>query len=238
MAKLVSIVVPFYNEEENVPLLGRRIMDVFASLSEYDYECLFVNDGSTDGTREQIDALSRDHVCIRAVHLRQNAGQSAAIVAGMRASSGDYVLTLDGDLQNDPGDFPSVLELLKEYDCVCGYRADRHDAWIRKVSSKVANWSRNKVLHDGIRDTGCGTKGFRRVCLDYIVPFNGVHRFFPVLVRNAGLSIAECPVAHHARVHGTSKYGIHNRLWRGIYDLVGVAWLKKRYVHPEIEGDE
>lgn len=238
MKPLVSVVVPFYNEEENVPLVAERVAAVFAGLPDYEYECLFVNDGSTDGTRAQLERLARENPRIRPVHMARNSGQSAALVAGMRRASGAYVLTIDGDLQNDPGDFGRLLELLKEYDCVCGYRANRHDSRWRKVQSRIANRVRNAILHDGIRDTGCGTKGFRRVCVDHVVPFNGMHRYFAVMMRRAGFSIAECPVTHHPRVHGVSKYGLGNRLWRGIYDLIGVRWLQKRYVPIRVEGEE
>ena len=239
MPELVSVVVPFYNEEENVPLLAEKISAVFEGLSaDYVYECIFVNDGSADGTRAAIDALTASGMPVEGVHFVRNFGQSAALVAGMRRARGAYIVTLDGDLQNDPCDIPQVLALLGEYDCVCGYRADRHDSGLRKLSSRVANIVRNAVLHDGIRDTGCGTKGFRRACVEHIVPFNGVHRFFAVIVRNAGFSIAEVAVTHHDRQFGDSKYGLHNRLWRGLYDLVGVAWLKRRYVAYEVEEVE
>ena len=237
MKTLASVVVPFYNEEENVPLLAERIDAVFAGLPEYDYECLFVNDGSRDGTREQLERLRASNPHVRPVHLVRNRGQSAALVAGMRRAKGDFILTLDGDLQNDPCDFPRILELLKTHDCVCGYRAKRNDTWVRKVSSRIANKVRDAILKDGIRDSGCGSKGFRRKCIEHIVPFNGAHRFFAVMMRTAGFTIAECEVTHHPRVHGVSKYGIHNRLWRGIYDLVGVAWLKRRYVTFDVEGE-
>jgi len=238
MPELVSVVVPFYNEEVNVPLLAERVDAVFAGLPDYEYECVFVNDGSKDGTREQLERLRAGNPRVRPIHLLENRGQSAALVAGMRRAKGDYILTLDGDLQNDPADFPKFLELLREYDCVCGYRASRQDTWIRKVSSRIANRVRRWILDDGIRDSGCGSKGFRRCCVDHIVPFNGVHRFFAVMVRNGGLSLTECPVSHHPRVHGVSKYGIHNRLWRGIYDLFGVRWLKRRYVTFHVEGED
>ena len=238
MKILVSVVVPLYNEKENVPILAERILAVFDKLPDYEYECLFVNDGSTDGTREQIERVHQANPLIRPVHLVRNRGQSAALVAGMRRARGEYILTLDGDLQNDPCDFPKILDLLKEHDCVCGYRAKRNDSWIRKMSSRIANSVREAILKDGIRDAGCGSKGFRRRCVEHVVPFNGAHRFFAVMMRNAGFSIAECEVTHHPRVHGVSKYGINNRLWRGIYDLIGVSWLKRRYVTFKVEGEE
>ncbi len=235
---LVSVVIPCYNEQENVPLLFGRIRTVFLAMPEYQCECLFVNDGSTDGTREAMDALAREYPEMRPVHLVRNTGQSAAVVAGLRLARGEYILTLDGDLQNDPQDFARFLELLRDCDCVCGYRANRHDSWVRKVSSRVANAAREAVLHDGIRDSGCGAKGFRRACIPHIPAFNGVHRFMAVFMRKAGMSIVECPVTHHPRQYGLSKYGIGNRLWRGLYDLVGVSWLRKRYVAPEVENAE
>lgn len=238
MGTLVSVVAPFYNEAENVPTLAEQIDAVFANLPEYDYECVFVNDGSTDGTRAALEQLGASNDRVRLIHLAQNAGQSAALIAGLERARGALALTVDGDLQNDPRDFPKVLELLKAYDCVCGYRARRQDSWVRKVSSAVANKARNAALKDGLRDTGCGLKGFRRRCLKHLVPFNGVHRYFGVMVRCAGLTLTECEVNHRPRQHGVSKYGVGNRLWRGIYDLIGVAWLRKRCLKFRVEGEE
>lgn len=238
MDKLVSVVVPLYNEAENVPLLMERVHAALGNLSGFRYEAIFVNDGSTDGTREALTALQTQYSALRSLHFSRNFGQSAALIAGMRAAQGDYVLTADGDLQNDPADFPRILALLADYDCVCGYRANRRDTLTRRISSRVANRVRNAVLRDGIRDSGCGTKGFRREVIPHLISFNGVHRFFAALVRSAGFSIVECPVDHHPRVHGVSKYGISNRLWRGIYDLIGVGWLVRRYVPYRIEQSE
>lgn len=238
MAVTVSIVVPFYNEEENAPLLAEKIEHVFDALPDYAYECVFVNDGSADGTRAALDALGARNPRIRPVHLRSNRGQSAALVAGLRRATGDLLVTLDGDLQNDPADIPAILELLADHDCVCGYRANRRDTLTKRMSSRLANAVRQWAIGDGLRDTGCGLKGFRRKCVEHILPFNGVHRFIGALMRMAGCSVVECPVRHHPRVHGKSKYGIHNRLWRGIYDLFGVRWLQRRYVTFEVDGEE
>jgi glycosyltransferase involved in cell wall biosynthesis len=237
MQELVSVVVPFYNEEENASRLYERISAVFANMPDYEFECLLVNDGSTDNTETVLDDLHKKDARVRPIHHARNFGQSAALVSGMRRAKGSYILTLDGDLQNDPCDFPKFLQLLKEYDCVCGYRAKRQDAWVRKMSSTIANRVRRAILDDGIRDSGCGSKGFRRVCIEHMIPFNGLHRFFAVMVRNGGLTLTECQVTHHPRQFGVSKYGIGNRLWRGIYDLIGVAWLKKRYIAPEVKKE-
>jgi dolichol-phosphate mannosyltransferase len=235
MKPLVSVIVPFYHEEANVPLLWARIAAVFADLTDYALEGILVNDGSTDGTRAAIDALAAADARVRPVHLHGNHGQSAALYAGLIRARGEYLLTLDGDLQNDPADFPRFLELLGEYDCVCGYRKHRHDSRARRMSGKVANTVRNWILRDGVRDAGCGAKGFRRCCLPHFVCFNGLHRFFPVFVRQGGLTLIEIPVNHHPRQHGVSKYGIGNRLWRGLFDLVGVAWLRRRHVVLHVE---
>lgn len=238
MKTLVSVVVPLYNEQDNVAPLAEKIRDAFAPLSDYEFECILVNDGSTDQTGER---LAEEHLRdprVKPLTMVRNSGQSAAVIAGMRHASGEFILTLDGDLQNDPADFPRFLELLKEFDCVCGYRANRNDTWVRRVSSRVANAVRNAVLHDGIRDSGCGSKGFRRHCVQHLVAFNGVHRFLAVFMRAQGFSIVECAVLHHPRHSGVSKYGINNRLWRGLYDLVGVAWLAKRQVVFEVRVPE
>lgn len=235
-APTISIVVPLYNERENVPLLADRIRPVFERFNAT-AECVLVDDGSTDGTGDAVQTVAAADPRFRLVRHVRNFGQSAAILTGMRSARGKYLLTLDGDLQNDPEDLPTIVEMLSEYDCVCGYRVDRHDTWVRKVSSRIANRVRNACLHDGLRDTGCGTKGFRSECVRYLVSFNGAHRFFGAVLKSAGMRIAECPVRHHARQHGVSKYGIGNRLGRGLFDLVGVAWLQRRLVFPDVEGD-
>jgi len=230
MEPLASVVVPFYNEQDTIEPLYAQIAAVFDSLADYRLECVFVDDGSTDDTAAKLAALAVRDPRVRPVYLARNCGQSAALFTGMRHSLGEYILTLDGDLQNDPADIPAFLALLRFHDCVCGYRADRRDPWVRRISSWLANAVRNVVLRDGIRDSGCGAKGFRRHCVANLVPFNGLHRFFAVFIRAQGFSIVEHPVRHYARRAGVSKYGIHNRLWRGLFDLVGVAWLSRRQV--------
>lgn len=234
---LVSVVIPCFNEGENIAPLAERVRAVFDALPQYRYECLFVDDGSTDETPEALRAVAVEDPNVRPLRLVRNSGQSAALVAGLREARGELILTLDGDLQNDPCDFPQFLALLETHDCVCGYRAARNDSWIRRVSSRAANAVRGSVLKDGVRDSGCGAKGFHRKCIAAVVPFNGAHRFLPALFSHAGFTIVECPVTHHPRIHGVSKYGVNNRLWRGLYDLVGVSWLRKRMIRPEIAED-
>ena len=238
MNKLVSIIIPVYNEEENIPLLAGKIAEVFEGLPTYDYEAVFVNDGSTDATRAALEAAVRENPCVRPIHMARNGGQSAAVVAGMRRARGEFILMLDGDLQNDPCDFPKMLELLRDHDCVCGYRAARKDTWVKRIASKIGNGIRRSWLDDDIRDAGCGSKGFRRACVEHMISFNGMHRYFGVMMKAAGMRIAEMPVTHHPRQFGVSKYGVLDRLWRGIFDLIGVAWLRRRYVPIRVEGED
>ena len=238
MKELVSVVVPLYDEAQNIELLVQRIQSVFDECAAYEFECLLVNDGSTDATQEILDGIRAEDGRFRPLHLCRNYGQSAAIVAGMRRAQGDYLLMLDGDLQNDPADFPRMLELLQDNDCVCGYRVRRQDSWVKRQASAIANAARRAVLHDGIRDAGCGTKGFRRRCVEHMIPFNGMHRYFGVMMQAADMRIVEMEVAHHPRLHGRSKYGVWDRLWRGLYDLFGVAWLRRRYVAVQVKGED
>ncbi len=231
----LSVIVPFYNEEENVRLLFEQIC---VALKDHDFECVFVNDGSTDTTGAVMDAIAAEDARLKPLHMDGNFGQSAALSAGMKHSTGELLFTLDGDLQNDPIDIPKMAELLSEYDCVCGVRAQRNDNFIRRASSRIANRVRNAVLHDGISDSGCGTKGFRRECVEHLVCFNGLHRFLAVFIRHAGFSIVEMDVTHHHRQYGVSKYGVNNRLWRGLFDLVGVSWLRRRQVVYRVKKND
>jgi len=237
MTRNISVVIPAYNESGNLPELAQAIANVFRDISDCTYECLIVNDGSTDDTRSVLNALTAANPCIRPIHMARNSGQSAALIAGMRLAKGDYILTLDADMQNDPRDFPKIIELLDNYDCVCGYRQKRNDNWLRLFTSRVGNLVRRWIVDDGIRDAGCGTKGFRRACVEHFVPFNGVHRFFAAMVRNGGLTVTEIPVMHHPRLHGVSKYGLANRLFWVLYDFFGVAWLRRRYIRIDVEPE-
>ena len=142
---------------------------------------------------------------MRTIHLVTTRGQADALAAGMRRATGDYIRTPDGDLQTEPCDCPRMPDLLKTHDCVCGYRASRQDNFVRKFSSKIGNGAWQRILKDGIRDAGCGSKGFRRKCVEHIIPFNGVHRYFAVMMRNGGMTIAECPGTHHPRGPGVAK---------------------------------
>jgi glycosyltransferase involved in cell wall biosynthesis len=225
----LSIVVPAYNEAGNLPAL---VAEIQAAMAGADYEILIVDDGSTDESEATLRALAAEEPSLRPFRMPVNRGQSAALAAGIHQARGEIVVTLDADLQNDPADIPRLIEALEGYDMVSGVRAQRNDTWLRRVSSRIANAIRRRVLDDGISDVGCSLKAYRRGALEGVAPFNGWHRFLPALVQLSGARVVEIPVKHRPRRSGQSSYGVGNRLGRGIVDLLGVRWLKRRHVDP------
>ena len=218
----LSVVIPIYNEEDNVALLQQEIEK---ALGSYDYELILVDDGSRDKTLERIVPNERTRV----LSFAKNAGQSAAMYAGLHASRGEVAALLDGDLQNDPLDIPKLLaEIDKGADLVCGYRAKRKDTAFKRFQSRVANNVRSRFVGDGVRDTGCTLKAMRRECISALYPFTGMHRFIPALIKGAGFKIMEVPVNHRARHSGVSKYGFANRAIKATRDMFGVRWLLSR----------
>lgn len=232
-APRLSVVVPLYNEEENVRLL---VDEIAAALAGWDYELLLVDDGSTDRTVSRLTPGAR----IRVLEFERNAGQSAAMFAGIMAARGELIALLDGDLQNDPADVPKLVALLEETgaDLACGWRANRQDTWSKRLQSRLANRIRQHFTRDGVRDTGCTLKVMKRSCRKALVPFNGMHRFIPALFAAAGHRVVEHPVHHRARRHGVSKYGFSNRAFRAAADLLGVLWLRRRRFDYRVKGEE
>ncbi|MBK9140470.1 MAG: glycosyltransferase family 2 protein [Verrucomicrobia bacterium] len=228
MSPEIAIIVPVFNEQDNVlPMLG----EVAAALNPTGrtWELIFVDDGSTDATWRRIAEARALEPRVRGLRHTRNAGQSAAVWTGIRNTSAAILATLDGDLQNDPAEIPRLLPLLNGVDFVCGDRsANRRDSALRRVSSAVARWFRKLVLGYDFRDTGCALRVFKRECVTDLAAFNGWHRFLPILVAGSGWKTREVPVSHRPRLTGVSKYGVWNRLWRGLYDLIGVGWLLKR----------
>lgn len=228
----VSIVVPLYNEEQNVAILQRELSD---TLKDLDYEIIFVDDGSCDQTVSRIVADPR----IRVLQFAMNAGQSAAIFAGLQAVRGEVAVLIDGDLQNDPADIPRLLaEVSHGADLVCGYRAQRKDTLVKRITSRVANSVRSRFTRDGVRDTGCTLKAMRRDCIAALVPFKGMHRFIPALVKGAGYRLVEIPVNHRPRRFGQSKYGLGNRAVRATIDMFGVRWLLSRQLDYKLRDSK
>ena len=162
----------------------------------------------------------------------RNSGQSAALWTGIQATTAPILATLDGDLQNDPADLPRLIAELERVDFVSGMRLQRRDNWVRRVSSRIARWARRTALGVDFRDTGCALRAFKRSALQGVFPFNGLHRFLPVLVHGGGATTLEVPVNHRPRVAGVSKYGVWNRLGRGIADLFAIAWYQRRRLRP------
>jgi dolichol-phosphate mannosyltransferase len=231
-----SIVIPVYNEQDNLKPLIEELQGVLNGLHT-SYEIIFVDDGSQDQSFAILqEAASRDQQ-IRVIRFRKNAGQTAAFEAGFRAAQGDIVVTMDAHLQNDPHDIPHLMEKIGEFDVVCGWRHKRRDSWIRIVSSKIANFVRNKLSQEEIVDTGCSLKAFMNECLQNVKLFNGMHRFPPNLAKMEGFTVTQVKVNHRSRRFGTTKYNIKNRMVRAFVDLLAVRWMKKRHLNYEIEKE-
>ncbi|RUM60493.1 MAG: glycosyltransferase [Persephonella sp.] len=221
----ISIVIPIYNEEENLPILYERLKSVLDRL-EKSYEIIFVNDGSTDRSWEIIKDLARKDKHIVGVNFRKNFGQTAAMSAGFDIAKGDVIITMDGDLQNDPEDIPKLLEVLNQgYDIVSGWRKDRKDNFItRTLPSRIANWLISKTTGVHLHDYGCSLKAYRSEVAKRLDNYGEMHRFLPALAKSVGAKITEIPVKHHPRIYGKSKYGI-SRTFKVILDLFLVKFL-------------
>lgn len=228
--------IPVYNEAENLPVLDGEIRQAMAAVG-LPYEVIYVDDGSTDGSPAVLLGLAREDPRVRVLRQRRNSGQSAALDAGFRHARGSVVVTLDADLQNDPADIPRLLERMGEHDVVSGVRTRRQDSWMRRASSRIANRIRNRVTRESVTDVGCTLRACRTEYLRRIPVFNGMHRFLPTLLRMEGARVTEVPVNHRPRLHGQPKYGIHNRLWRGLADLCGVRWLQTRWVDRNLSEE-
>lgn len=227
----VSVVIPLYNEEDNVAELQKEIA---AALTSIDYELILVDDCSKDQTLARITRGPG----VRVIEFAKNTGQSAAMYTGIQAANGDVIVLLDGDRQNDPNDIPKLLEgIAQGADLVCGYRANRKDTTFKRIQSRIANAVRSRFTGDGVRDTGCTLKAMRRECREALVPFYGMHRFIPALIKGMGYKIAEVPTHHRPRTAGVSKYGFGNRAWKATCDMFAVKWLLSRQFQIRIRRE-
>jgi glycosyltransferase involved in cell wall biosynthesis len=229
----ISIVIPVKDEAESVAVLAAEIEASFRD-TDWQWECLWIDDGSSDNTAEIVRNLSGpSHRLIR--HDR-NYGQSAAFYTGFLHARGQIIGTMDGDLQNDPEDLPRMLTKLKrgEADVVNGVRTNRQDSWKRKVQSRIANGFRNWVTQDNVTDVGCSLRVFYKEYVDVLPLWKGMHRFLPSLLKLNGAKVIETPVNHRPRRFGVTKYGLGNRLWVGLMDTFGVKWLSLRSVRPQV----
>jgi glycosyltransferase involved in cell wall biosynthesis len=226
-APRLSVVVPFFNEADNVEPLHRELDAALADLPG-GVEFVYVDDGSTDDTGPRLLGLAKRDPRIRVLRLSPNAGQSAAFEAGFRALRGEICVTLDGDLQNDPADIPRLLAELERWDVVNGVRVNRRDGWLRKLSSRIGNGFRNWVTRESVSDVGCSLRAMRSGYVKRVKLFRGMHRFLPTLLRMEGATVTEIPVSHRPRRHGSSKYGVANRAFVGFVDVLAVRWMQSR----------
>jgi glycosyltransferase involved in cell wall biosynthesis len=235
----ISVVIPIKDERDNLAPLTDQLLKILESRTESNqtpFEIIYIDDGSSDGSSDLLDRLAAQYQPVKVWHFDRNYGQSAAFDAGFKRSTGALVVTMDGDLQNDPADIGTLLPYAHDYDLVCGWRTNRHDSLVRKVSSRIANAVRSAVTGDRVHDTGCSLKIFRRTLVDKMQLFTGMHRFFPALALMHGFTVTEVPVRHYPRTHGVSKYGVGNRLFKGLYDLIAVRWMQGRVLTYKFRG--
>ena len=234
----VALVIPVYNERDNLPLLIDEITHAVGGTGRR-YEIVAVDDASTYGSLDVLRGLERDHPELRVVALAEHAGQTAALAAGFRAACSRVVVTLDADLQNDPADVPALLAELERSSAaaVVGYRVNRHDSGWKRLQSRIANGVRNRLNRETIRDTGCSLKAFRADAVRALPLFDGMHRFLPTLVRMGGGTVVEVPVRHRPRRFGRTKYGMWNRVFRSFADALAVRWMQRRALRYRIREE-
>ncbi len=235
----LSVILPCFNEAACVAELTAELNTVLDRLGTAS-EMIFVNDASTDHTPDVLKDLQQHYPRVRIIHHQQRSGQSAGHASGFRLARGTSIVTMDADGQNDPADIPRLLKALEGADAVCGIRRQRQDAWVKRVSSRIANRFRNAITREHITDAGCAYRALRSSVLAEIPVFNGMHRFLPTILRMQGYRVIEIDVNHRPRRAGVSKYGINNRLWRGLIDCMAIRWLQSRAVpgHRVLSVDE
>lgn len=231
----LSVILPAFNEKENIPLLIHEIVNVLSGRGE-SYEIILVDDGSTDGTCHIASDLVKHYPGTKYIRLKKNYGLSTALMAGYENSSAEIIITMDSDLQYDAKDIIKLIDQLGEHGCdlVCGWRHKRCDSFLRRISSRIANFIRNKSTGDNINDAGCIFRVFRRESIKKVWLFNGFHRFLPVLFKLRGQKVMEVKVSHFPRKQGKSKSNIRNRIFVAFLDMLAVKWMKKREIDYEI----
>lgn len=230
----LSLVIPAYNEQENVPTLLKRVEESLVPMDR-PFEVILIDDGSTDDTPRLLAEAMKVKPWLRVLRMVKNAGQSAAFEAGFEAARGQVIATIDADLQNDPEEIPRLVPMLDEQkvDMITGWRKERQDTSFRRWQSRQANRIRNWITQETVNDSASSLKVYRAHAIKGLKLFRGAHRYFPTLVKMRGYTVYETPVKHSARFAGTAKYGFGNRAFVGIYDLIGVRWLKKRWIRYE-----
>lgn len=229
---MISVVIPVYNEEENIKELHEKLISVLPAITE-NYEIIFVDDGSTDNSFGVLKEINRDNKKVKVIKLRRNFGQSAATAAGLDYAKGELIITMDGDMQNDPQDIPTLLEELGKENCdvVCGWRFDRTDPLLKRLFSTFANWLRRKFVAGNIHDSGCTLRVYKKECLNDLELYGEMHRYIPVLMLRKGYKVCEVKVRHHKRKFGKTKYN-WKRIIKGFLDLIVVIFWQKFAVRP------
>jgi glycosyltransferase involved in cell wall biosynthesis len=229
---MISVVIPVYNEEENIKELHEKLISVLPAITE-NYEIIFVDDGSTDNSFGVLKEINRDNKKVKVIKLRRNFGQSAATAAGLDYAKGELIITIDGDMQNDPQDIPTLLEELGKENCdvVCGWRFDRTDPLLKRLFSTFANWLRRKFVAGNIHDSGCTLRVYKKECLNDLELYGEMHRYIPVLMLRKGYKVCEVKVRHHKRKFGKTKYN-WKRIIKGFLDLIVVIFWQKFAVRP------
>lgn len=236
MSVKYSIVIPIKDEEQNIPALLSEVEVAMKSLGE-PWELICIDDGSKDKSLKMLIEAKTSHPQLKTLAFKKNFGQSSAFDAGFKAASGDYIITLDGDLQNDPADIPLLLSEIKDNDMICGWRHLRKDTLFKRVISKFSNVARSRLCKDQIHDSGCSLKVFKKSSLDQIRLYHGMHRFFPALFKLEGFSVIEVKVNHRPRTSGKSKYHFFNRSIGPFIDMFVVYWMRKRKLQYEINKE-
>ena len=229
-----SIVIPVHNEEKNLPILVKELSEVINKLKG-EVEVIFIDDGSNDNSFNILRELKKRYKWIKIIKFKKRSGQTAAFDAGFKEARGEVIITMDADLQNNPADIFKLLEYYPLYDVVSGKRVNRKDSIVKKVSSRIANYIRNKITKENIVDTGCSLKLFKAEYIKRLKLFDGLHRFLPTLCKMEGAKVIEVPVSHRARIYGKTHYGILNRAFKALIDAFAVLWMKKRFLNYEVE---
>lgn len=231
-----SVVVPIKDEEENITELVSEIEPVMENLGQ-PWELICIDDGSTDRSLLILQDLCKQKSYLRVLTFTRNFGQSAAFAAGFEAAQGEWIITLDGDRQNDPADIPKLTAVTTDCELVVGWRVNRRDPWKKRLISRLSNWVRSRLCRDGIHDTGCSLKVYRKEALRHIKMYKGMHRFLPALFKIEGFRVKEIPVNHRERAKGATKYHFFNRSIGPIVDMFVVRWMRHRAVHPKVREE-
>lgn len=232
----LTVILPVFNEAPNLSVLWPELLGILDKHWRR-VEVIFVDDASTDGSAAWLRALAREVASVRYVRFSSHAGLTAALDAGYRKARSPIVVTMDSDLQSNPADIPRLVAALHDADAATGWRTLRHDSWLKRLSSRVANAIRNEVTREAVHDSACGLRAMRRECTGALPPYDGMHRFVPTLLRIAGYRVVEIPVTHRPRRYGKSKFGVRNRAGRAFRDLLVVRWMQSHVLRYTVEAD-